>query len=138
MGSSGASRWTLTLGNPDAEPRTVNLFAYTDIDADASTDNTAVLAQANERIQVTGPAHSIIDIHGIGADRYQVEAHPGLLSLLATDFLTLQNTGLPMTGDYTGALQWQDRSVPAKGTLTFEWTISATTADILFINGFEG
>ncbi|MFB9068229.1 hypothetical protein [Pseudofulvimonas gallinarii] len=138
VGSSGASRWTLTLGNPDAEPRTVNLFAYTDIDADASTDNTAVLAQANERIQVTGPAHSIIDIHGIGADRYQVEAHPGLLSLLATDFLTLQNTGLPMTGDYTGALQWQDRSVPAKGTLTFEWTISATTADILFINGFEG
>jgi hypothetical protein len=127
-------------------PQEINVFTYVDLDlADSSSDHTATLLQANNWMEVLGndKGPTIGEIRGIGADRYAVTTHSDLRDELnGPEPITLGNTGLPYgPGDFTGGLQWQNRTLPANGSLQFQWVISvdesALLGDRLFADEFD-
>lgn len=145
-GSKGAKTWTLTISNTTSQPQEINVFTYVDLDlADSSSDHTATLLQANNWMEVLGndKGPTIGEIRGIGADRYAVTTHSDLRDELnGPEPITLGNTGLPYgPGDFAGGLQWQNRTLPANGSLLFQWVISvdesALLGDRLFADEFD-
>lgn len=131
-GTSGQTIWTLTLNNPTASPQTVQVFAYADIDAAGTAGgDSASLVQANNWIRVVDGATEV-DLRGVGADAFRVTGFATLRTALngATP-ITLDNSGLPFgPGDFTGAVQWIDRTIPANGNSSFTWVISVNEAAV--------
>lgn len=141
-GTSGASHWSLTVNNPTGSDRTVNLFAYADLDVGASAGGDAVaLIQANDWLRITDTSSTFADFYGNEADLFKAMPFPQLRTALnGAAPLTLDNGGVPFTGDFTGAFQWQDRTLPANGGLTVEWILSVNEpaiSDTIFADGFE-
>lgn len=146
-GTKGVTVWTLTVSNPTSQPQVINLFAYADLDlAYGSSDHTATLIEANNWMRIVRGhenGETFAHFRGIDADRYVAGDYSDVRDLLdSPDPVTLDNSGLPFgPGDFAGAFQWQDRTLPAHGSLQFQWVISidesALLADRLFAGEFE-
>lgn len=138
LGTRGSANWTLTLSNPSGTPEVVNLFAYSDLIPDGSMKVEADLVRDYDWLRATS-GMTEVEFFGRGADRYQVTAWSDLLDLLNSVTTTLDNSGTPFIGDFTAAFHWQDRPLPANGSVTFNWvhSVNELAGDRLFGNGFE-
>lgn len=106
-------RWR--IANPTSSTVFLSLFHYVDFDLSGSTQNTASLTTANERMSVQNPTTgTTADWWGFGAGAYQVIDFPNLRTLLTNSSIDdMNNTGLPFAvDDYTGAYQWRFEIAP--------------------------
>jgi hypothetical protein len=112
--ASGVVTSRITLTNLSATPVTFDLFNYTDLDI-AGTSN-------NDQVTGNGTAHVVTDSSGVrveirapGADRSDALDWGSVLNprtLLADAAVNdLSNALPPFLGDYTGAFQWQNRTL---------------------------
>ena len=112
----------MTVTNNTGAAIQLNLFAYADFDQCASAGGDSAGANPTpDRVQITDTACTAsTQIFAPGSDNYEVTAFAtvrGKLLDLAVD--DLNNTGLPFgPGDFTGAWQWQNRTVNAGGSFT--------------------
>jgi hypothetical protein len=121
---SGELTSTLTISNTGSTDQSIDVFSYTDFDlAGSSGGDSAVLASANNAITITDDVTTGTSA-ATGGDAYQVANWPTIRDLAGNAAVDdLDNSGLPFgPGDFTGAFQWQSRTVPAGGQLTFEDT----------------
>lgn len=98
---------TLTLSNTSETDLNISIFYYADIDVAGTFTDTARLTR-DGAIQVrdrTGPLYALFS--AATANAYQVTPWATLLSEL-TDFEVneLDNSGLPLHGDFTGGYEW--------------------------------
>jgi len=140
-GSQGVSRWELNLTNPGGSTQVMDVFTYLDLDL-WPVGNSASLVRANDWLRVSSRAGEIhADFLGQGAQAFQVAPYSDLRDLLNGPApVTLDNSGIPFEGDFTGALQWRDRILQPGETQTFTWLVTVNEpaeVDPLFANGFE-
>lgn len=125
--TSGVCIEKMTVTNNTGGAIQLNLFAYADFDQCGATSNSAVANPTPDRVQVTGTTCSgSTQVFAPGADNYEVTAFATvrgkLLNLTVDD---LNNTGLPFgPGDFTGAWQWQNRTVNAGASFTAYFIMS--------------
>lgn len=112
--ASGVVTSRITLTNISALPVTFDLFNYTDLDVAGTS--------ANDQVTGNGTSHVVTDTSGVrievrapGADRsdvldYASTSNPRTL-LANTTLEDLSNALPPFLGDYTGAFQWQNRTL---------------------------
>jgi hypothetical protein len=126
--ASGVFISRLTLLNRSNAPVSLDLFCYTDFDiAGTAGDDTAT--GTNSRHFVTDATGVQIEVRAIGNDLSAVAAYPALRNLLTN--LTPDNlSGVlpPFTGDYTGAFQWQNRTLQPLEERTFQVIMAVDTA----------
>ncbi len=108
---------TNTITNTGNQTANFSLFFYQNFDVSNTTNNTAALIDPNY-IRIESGTESI-DWFGANANAWQVtESLFGVQSFLTdTSITNLNNTGLPFTGDFTGAFQW-DITLDAGQSLT--------------------
>lgn len=105
---------TNTVVNTSPVPRTIQLFAYGDLDVNGRIINSYQYDAANYRFMVddVSPTTTTAYFKGFGAGRYQADTYtttPGarVRGLVAdADIDNLNNTVLGSPGDFTGAFQW--------------------------------
>lgn len=109
--SSGVVVSRLTVMNVTNAPLTLDLFCYTDLDVNSTPANDVVSGTASSHF-VTDPSGVSIEVRALGNDRSAVAAYPAIRDQL-TNLVTnnLNNALPPFTGDYTGAFQWQNRTL---------------------------
>jgi hypothetical protein len=128
--ASGVLISRLTLMNRSNAPVTVNVFGYVDLDVGATTAD-QVIANPNSHFvsDVTGVQ---VEVRGIGNDLTEVGLWPAVLNKLTNATLTtLNNSVAPLTGDYTGAFQWQDRTLAPFEQRTFQVVFAIDTAALV-------
>lgn len=88
----------------------LSFFQYVDFDVAATTSNIGTMNSANPAFMatITDSANSnYVQWRGIDAVAYQVDTFSNVRGLLTNAGVDdLNNTGLPFSGDFTGALQW--------------------------------
>lgn len=104
----GVLTTTATVFNTSADPLTLNLFNYADLDMNNSAGNDSADLNGVNIIRVTDGGNTGWRANYEGTDAYQVASFAGIRGILndpnADD---LNNTGLPFgPGDWTGAFQW--------------------------------
>jgi len=84
----------------------LQVFAYTDMDMDASSGGDSAIESAPGHIEITDT--STATYFGQGPDGYRVDAFPVVRDALNDAAIDdFNNTGLPFgPGDYTGGFQW--------------------------------
>lgn len=116
----------LKIINLGATPLTIDVFNYSDLDADGEfggNSATDVSEGGHRIIRVTRNA-DVLQIGGRLATAHQVnEWSAGATALPQTlentDITNLDNSGLPFgPGDFTSTLQWATQSVPGNGSIT--------------------
>jgi hypothetical protein len=129
--ASGVVISRLTVMNRSAAPVTIDLFAYTDLDiANTSTDDVCTGTATSHF--VSDPSGVQVEIRAFGNDRHDARAYPlirNALTNLTVD--NLMNTLPPFTGDYTGAFQWQNRTLQPFEERSFQILMAVDTAAIL-------
>jgi hypothetical protein len=109
--ASGVVVTRLTLMNRSAAPLTVDVFCYHDLDIAGSFGND-VCTGTNSSHYVTDPSGVQVEVRALGNDLSAVGAYPTIRDLLTnTTVDNLPGTLPPFTGDYTGAFQWQNRTL---------------------------
>jgi hypothetical protein len=109
--ASGVLTSRVTFTNLSAVPQTLDLFCYTDLDVAGTSGNDAATGNGQQHV-VTDLTGVRIEIRAAGADRSQVGTYPTVRDLLTDAVLDdLDNTLPPFSGDYTGAFQWQARTL---------------------------
>lgn len=104
----GVLTTTATVFNTSADPLTLNLFNYADLDMNSTALNDSADLNGVNIIRVTDGGNTGWRANYEGTDAYQVASFAGIRGILndpnADD---LNNTGLPFgPGDWTGAFQW--------------------------------
>ncbi|MBU6413790.1 MAG: hypothetical protein KGS45_09965 [Planctomycetes bacterium] len=104
----GVLTTTCTVFNTSADPLTLNLFNYNDLDMNETASNDSADLNGVNIIRVTDGGNTGWRANYEGTDAYQVASFSGIRNILndpnADD---LNNTGLPFgPGDWTGAFQW--------------------------------
>lgn len=104
----GVLTTTATVFNTSADPLTLNLFNYADLDMNGTAGNDSADLNGVNIIRVTDGGNTGWRANYEGTDAYQVASFAGIRGILndpnADD---LNNTGLPYgPGDWTGAFQW--------------------------------
>ncbi|MEO6596136.1 MAG: hypothetical protein ABIP94_15420 [Planctomycetota bacterium] len=126
--ASGVVISRLTLTNISAAPVTIDIFCYTDLDI-AGTSGDDVVTGNGSRHFVTDPSGVQIEVRALGNDRSAVAAYPALRNLLTNALLDdLPNSLPPFSGDYTGAFQWQNRTLQPFEDRTFHVVLAVDTA----------
>lgn len=130
--TAGVCLEKLTVTNNTGAAIQLNLFAYADFDQCASAGGDGAVANPTpDRVRVTDTAcTAVTGIFAPGADNHEVTPFPvvrgKLLDLTVDD---LNNTGLPFgPGDFTGAWQWQNRTVSDGGSFTAYFIMSVDAA----------
>lgn len=109
--ASGVLTSRVTFTNLSAVPQTLDLFCYTDLDVAGSSGNDSATGDGQHHV-VTDLSGVRIDIRAAGADHSQVGAYPTVRNVLTDAVLNdLNDTLPPFAGDYTGAFQWQARTL---------------------------
>lgn len=100
---------TLTVFNTSADPLTLNLFNYADLDMNGTAGNDSADLNGVNIIRVTDGGGTGWRGNYEGTDAYQVASFAALRGVLTDPNADdLNNTGLPFgPGDWTGAFQWQ-------------------------------
>ncbi|HEX6813894.1 MAG TPA: hypothetical protein VF384_19890 [Planctomycetota bacterium] len=126
--ASGVVISRLTVMNISVSPITVDLFCYTDLDIANTTGNDAVTGTGSSHF-VTDSTGVRIEVRAIGNDRSDCGAYPTIRNLLTNASLDNLGNGLPpFSGDYTGAFQWQNRTLAPFQQRTFNVLIAIDTA----------
>jgi hypothetical protein len=123
---AGTLTSTVRVTNTGDDPVVVNLFHYADLDL-------AGTIGSDEAVQ-TGPTSMNVFDDGVeveytgeGADLWMAGNFPSVRDLLTDNAADdLDNTGLAFgPGDFSGAFQWQNRTIGAGQTLSFSATLDA-------------
>jgi hypothetical protein len=126
--ASGVVINRLTLTNRSQQPVTVDVFCYTDLDI-AGTPGNDVCVGTNSSHFVSDPSGIQIEVRAIGNDLSQVGAWPSVRDLLTNATLDDLSGALPpFTGDYTGAFQWQNRTLQPFEQKTFTVALAVETS----------
>lgn len=126
--ASGVVISRLNVMNISNAPVTFDAFCYTDLDVAASSGNDSVAGDGSSHI-VTDPSGVRVEVRAIGNDLSEVGAYPSIRSKLTDAALdNLSNTLPPFAGDYTGAFQWQSRTLQPFAQVSFQVVIAVDTA----------
>lgn len=128
--ASGVFISRCTVMNTSNAPVTFDMFAYSDLDiANTSGDDTC---HGNNSSHFVGDGSGVqVEIRANGNDLSQASAFPGLRNQL-TDLAITTLSGAPpiFTGDYTGAFQWQNRTLQPFEQRTYTVTFAVDTAAV--------
>lgn len=129
--ASGVFISRVTLMNTSAAPISVDVLCYTDLDLTGSAgDDTC--GGDNSRHFVSDPTGIQVEIRALGNDLSQVGAYPSVRNLLTNTAVNDLNGALPpFAGDYTGAFQWQNRTLLPFEQKTFQVVFAIDTAATL-------
>ncbi len=117
--SSGVVVSRTTFQNLGVAPLVLDVFAYTDLDVAGSSGNDTVTGSLTSHV-VTDLTGVTIEVRGLAADRSEVGVYPSVRTKLADALVDdLANVLPPFTGDYTGAFQWQARTLQPGESRTF-------------------
>jgi hypothetical protein len=126
--ASGVFISRLTVMNTSAVAQTIDLFCYTDVDVGGTFADDQCTGTANRHF-VTDATGVQIEIRAVGADRSDVGAFPAVRNLLTNAVLNDLPNNLPQfNGDYTGAFQWQSRTLQPFEQRSFQVVIAVDTA----------
>lgn len=125
--ASGVVLSRMTLMNISNSPLTVDLFAYADVDVAGTFFNDTCTGTTTSHFVSDGTGIQI-EVRAPGADRSDVAAWPALRDLLSDGNLDdLANVHPPFAGNYTGAFQWEDRTLQPFEQLTFTLVFAIDT-----------
>lgn len=136
--ASGVLINRLTLMNRSNAPLTVNVFSYTDLDIGGTSGNDLCTGTATSHF-VTDSTGVQIEIRALGSDLTAVAAYPAVRTLLLdTAVNNLQPGFLPFAGDYTGAFQWQNRTLQPfeQKTFTIAMCVDTTAAALPLVEHY--
>jgi hypothetical protein len=126
--ASGVVVSRLTVMNSSKAPVTIDLFCYTDLDVAATSGNDNCTGNPGAHF-VTDISGVRIEVRALGSDRSAVAAFPLLRNLLTNTVVdNLPLLPPPFTGDYTGAFQWQNRTLQPFQQRTFQVLLAVDTA----------
>jgi hypothetical protein len=126
--ASGVAFNRLTLTNRSNAPVTVNVFCYTDLDIAATSGNDVCTGGLHSHF-VTDGSGVQIEVRALGNDLTAVAAYPTLRTLLTNAAVdNLLPAFAPFAGDYTGAFQWQNRTLQPFEQSTFTVVFCVDTA----------
>lgn len=130
--ASGVVISRLTVMNVTNAPLTLSLFCYTDLDIAGSSGDDVATGTGSSHF-VTDASGVSIEVRALGSDRSAVANYPALFDLLTNSVVdNLNNSVPPFTGDYTGAFQWQNRTLQPFEQRTFQVVMAANnTANAL-------
>ncbi|MBL8751788.1 MAG: hypothetical protein JNK15_00700 [Planctomycetes bacterium] len=129
--ASGVLISRVTVMNISAAPVTLDMFCYTDLDLTGSAGDDIVTGD-NSRHFVTDPTGVQIEVRALGNDLSQVAPYPQVRTLLTNAAVNnLAGVLPPFTGDYTGAFQWQGRTLLPFEQKTFQVVFAIDTAATL-------
>jgi hypothetical protein len=130
--ASGVVISRLTVMNVTNASLNLDLFCYTDLDI-ANTAGDDVVSGSGTSHFVTDITGVSIEVRALGADRSAVAAYPVIRTQLSNAlFNNLSNSLPPFTGDYTGAFQWENRTLQPFEQRTFQVVMAANnTANAL-------
>jgi hypothetical protein len=125
--ASGVLISRLTLMNVSNANLTVNVFGYVDLDVGASAADQVVGNGTSHFVNdVTGVQ---VEVRGLGHDLSEVGVWPTVINKLTNlTPTTLNGNAPPFTGDYTGAFQWQNRTLAPFEQRTFQIVFAIDTA----------
>jgi hypothetical protein len=126
--ASGVLVSRVTFTNRSNAPVTVDVFCYTDLDIADTFANDVCTGSASSHF-VSDPTGVQIEVRALGSDRSAVGAYPTIRDLLtntAVNDLPLQAP--PFQGDYSGAFQWQNRTLQPFEQRTFTVALAVDTA----------
>jgi hypothetical protein len=125
--ASGVVVSRLTLQNISAGPVTFDLFAYTDLDI-AGTFGDDVCTGDGSRHLVTDLTGVQVEVRAIGNDKSDVKTYSLIRNELSdTGGDDLTDALPPFAGDYTGAFQWQARTLQPGEERSFNVVIALDT-----------
>jgi hypothetical protein len=118
--TSGVLVQRMTIVNRNSTARTVNLFAYADVDACNTFTNSTLATSTNDRHVLTDTCSDTVEFVCTAHDRYEITGYSTLRTRLTNAVVDdLGDFGLPFgPGDYTGAFQWKDRVLEPNQSLT--------------------
>lgn len=126
--ASGVVINRLTLTNRSHLPVTVDVFCYTDLDI-AGTPGNDACAGGNSSHFVSDPTGIQVEVRALGNDLSQVGAWPSVRDALTNATLDdLSGVLPPFVGDYTGAFQWQSRTLQPFEQKTFTVVLAVETS----------
>ena len=126
--ASGVVLNRLVLMNRSNAPVTVDVFCYTDLDIAATSGNDVCTGTVNSHY-VTDGSGVQIEVRALGNDLTAVAAYPAVRNLLTNAAVDNLNPGFaPFSGDYTGAFQWQNRTLQPFEQRTFTVALCVDTA----------
>jgi hypothetical protein len=126
--ASGVLISRVTFTNRSNAPVTIDVFCYTDLDIADTFGNDVCSGSASSHF-VSDPSGVQIEVRALGSDRSAVAAYPTIRDLLTNS--TVDNLPLlppPFTGDYSGAFQWQNRTLQPFEQRTFTVALAVDTA----------
>ncbi len=117
--ASGVLISRATFMNRSNAPVTIDVFCYTDLDIADTFGDDVCTGTASSHF-VSDPSGVQIEVRALGSDRSAVGAFPTLRDLLTNAALDdLPQQLPPFSGDYTGAFQWQNRTLQPFEQRTF-------------------
>lgn len=126
--ASGVVTSRITLTNISAAPVLLDLFCYTDLDIANTSGDDVVTGNGNVHV-VTDLTGVRVEVRGPGADHSEVAAYPAIRTALGDALVTnLADTLPPFLGDYTGAFQWQARTLQPGEQRSFTVVFAVDTA----------
>jgi hypothetical protein len=127
--ASGVVISRMTLTNRSNAPVAVDVFCYTDLDvASTSADDVCTLSANPGSHFVTDANGVLVEVRALDPDISQVDAYPTIRTALSNTALDdLTQTVAPFTGDYTGAFQWQARTLAPFEQRTFTVAYAVNT-----------
>jgi hypothetical protein len=130
--ASGVAVNRLTLMNRSNAPVTVDVFCYHDLDIAATFGDDACTGN-NSSHRVTDGSGVQVELRALGNDLSAVGVYPTVRDLLTNSVVDdLPGTLPPFNGDYTGAFQWQNRTLQPFEQLSFVvWQIVDTAGSAL-------
>lgn len=131
---------SMTVTNRGQSDLSIALFHYIDFDVNGVTANNTAMINAGEiRMRTTHPASGqFAEFLGQGANAFQVSSFATLRTQLTNAVVdNLNNTGVPHTGDFTGAYQWNLLIAPG-GTATIYSAISTNASAFIPAPGAGG
>ncbi|MFY9344076.1 MAG: hypothetical protein WAT39_16420 [Planctomycetota bacterium] len=125
--ASGVCTSRLTLMNISSAPVTVNVYCYTDLDVADTFGDDVVTGTAQSHF-VTDASGVQIEVRALGSDLAAAVPYPGIRNLLLdTAADNLPATLAPFVGDYTGAFQWQNRTLQPFEVRSFQVLFAVDT-----------
>jgi len=126
--ASGVVISRLNVMNISNAPVTFDIFAYTDLDVTGSSGNDSVTGNGSSHV-VTDPSGVRIEVRALGNDKSEVGAYPTIRNKLINAVVDDLSDALPpFAGDYTGAFQWQSRTLAPFAQTSFQVLLAVDTA----------
>jgi hypothetical protein len=128
--ASGVVISRMTIMNRSAAPVTIDMFCYSDLDIAGSFGNDSVVGNAGAHF-VSDPSGVQVEVRAIGSDVSVVGSFPTVRNLLTnTTVDDLVSALPPFLGDYSGAFQWQNRTLQPFEVRTFQVLFAIDTAAV--------